>query len=54
MAGRVFVELFDYFYVALGEIVGAQLERLPQHRIDLHRLAQGRLLAREAQQILND
>ena len=44
----------EHFHAVARKIVAAQLDRLPQHRVDVHRFALHRPLPRKTQQILHD
>ncbi len=52
--GKILVEMLDDLDAVTVEIVRTQLNGAAQNKVDLHRIALRRHLAREAEQILND
>src|SRR5947209_13237696 len=48
------IKLFHDLHTVIGEVIGAQSNRLAQNFIDLHRLALWRTLPGKAQQVLHD
>ena len=49
-----FVKIFRDLHTMTRKVIAAQLDRLPQHRIDVHQFALHRPLPRKAQEILHD
>src|SRR5262249_42482879 len=51
---QILVKLFEYLDAMARKVIAPQLDRLSQHRVDMHQFALYRPLSRKTQQILND